>query len=115
VSKSGKKTVIAILRRGDFFGEGCLTKKPLRPSTATAIEATTIVRGMSSDVARIIRRDPALAKIFIFHLLFRIGRIEEEFLDQIFNSSERRLARILLLTTDSGHSSEPQPAPMLNR
>lgn len=110
VSKSGKKAIIAILRRGDFFGEGCLTKKSLRPSTATAIEATTIVRGMRSDVARIIREDPGFAKVFISHLLFRIGRIEEEFLDQIFNSSERRLARILLLMADFGPSSELQPA-----
>jgi len=96
-SKSGKKAVIAILRQGDFFGEGCVTKQSLRISTATAIEATTIVRVMRADMVRMIHQDPAFAELFISHLLIRIGRIEEEFLDQIFNSSERRLARILLL------------------
>jgi CRP/FNR family transcriptional regulator, cyclic AMP receptor protein len=110
MSKGGKKAVIAILHSGDFFGEGCLTKQSLRISTATAVEAATIVRVMSSDIARIIRHEPAFAKLFIAHLLVRIGRIEEEFLDQIFNSSERRLARILLLMADFGPPSGPEPA-----
>jgi CRP/FNR family transcriptional regulator, cyclic AMP receptor protein len=110
MSKTGKKAVIAILHHGDFFGEGCLTKQSLRISTATAIEATTIVRVMSADMARIIRREPAFAKLFISHLLFRIGRMEDEFLDQIFNSSERRLARILLVMAEFGLSSEPESA-----
>jgi CRP/FNR family transcriptional regulator, cyclic AMP receptor protein len=109
-SKDGKKAVIAILHRGDFFGEGCLIKQSLRNSTATAVEAATIVRATSADIARIIRREPAFAKLFVSHLLVRIGRIEEEFLDQIFNSSERRLARTLLLMTDFGPLSEPEPA-----
>jgi CRP/FNR family transcriptional regulator, cyclic AMP receptor protein len=96
-SKSGKKAVIAILRQGDFFGEGCMTKQALRISAATAVGATTIVRVMRADIVRVIQRERAFAKLFISHLLIRIERIEEEFLDQIFNSSEKRLARILLL------------------
>jgi CRP/FNR family transcriptional regulator, cyclic AMP receptor protein len=110
MSKIGKKAVIAILHRGDFFGEGCLTKQSLRISTATTIEAATIARVMSEDIARIIRREPVFAKLFISHLLFRIERIEEEFLDQMFNSSEKRLARILLLMADFQMHSEPESA-----
>jgi CRP-like cAMP-binding protein len=109
-SKSGKKAVIAILRQGDFFGEGCVTRQSLRISTATAIEATTIVRVMRTDIVSIIHREPEFAKLFISHLLIRIGRIEEEFLDQIFNSSEKRLARILLLMAGSGRHAESEPA-----
>jgi CRP/FNR family transcriptional regulator, cyclic AMP receptor protein len=110
MSKGGKRAVIAILHRGDFFGEGCLAKQSLRSSTATAIEATTIARVMRADIARIIRCEPAFAKLFISHLLFRIGRIEEELLDQIFNSSEKRLARILLLMAGFGPPSEQESA-----
>jgi CRP/FNR family transcriptional regulator, cyclic AMP receptor protein len=109
-SKGGKKAVIAILRQGDFFGEGCVTKRSLRVSTATAIEDTTIVRVMRADIVRILHHEPAFAKLFIFHLLIRIGRIEEEFLDQIFNSSEKRLARILLLMAGFGLPAETEPA-----
>lgn len=109
-SKIGKKAVIGILHRGDFFGEGCLTRQSLRISTATTIEASTIARVMSADMARLIHREPVFAKLFISHLLSRIGRIEEEFLDQMFNSSERRLARILLLMADFRRQSAPESA-----
>ena len=105
-SKSSKKAVIAILRQGDFFGEGCVTKRSLRTSTATAIEATTIVRVMRPELVRLIHKQPAFAKLFISHLLIRIGRIEEEVLDQILNSSEKRLARILLLMAGFGMHAE---------
>jgi CRP/FNR family cyclic AMP-dependent transcriptional regulator len=108
-SKSGKKAVIAILRRGDFFGEGCVTKQSLRISSATAIDATTVARVMRADIVRIIHREPAFAKLFISRLVVRIGRIEEEYLDQIFNSSERRLARILLLMAGFGSNADPEP------
>jgi CRP-like cAMP-binding protein len=110
-SKRGKKAVIAVLRGGDFFGEGCLTKQSLRISTATAIEATTIVRVMRADLVSIIHREPEFAKLFISHLLIRIGRIEEEFLDQIFNSSEKRLARVLSLMAGFGQYAETELVP----
>jgi CRP/FNR family cyclic AMP-dependent transcriptional regulator len=109
-SKSGKKAVVAFLRPGDFFGEGCVTKQSLRIASATAIEAATIVRVMRADIVRIIHREPAFAKLFISHLLIRIGRIEEEFLDQIFSSSEKRLARILLLMAGFGLHTETESA-----
>jgi len=110
VSKGGKRAVIAILRPGDFFGEGCLTRQSLRIATATAIATTRIVRVTRADISRTLHRDPAFAKLFISHLLVRIGRIEEEFLDQMFNSSERRLARILLSMADFGLQSQPESA-----
>jgi CRP-like cAMP-binding protein len=109
-SKSNKQAVIAILRQGDFFGEECVAKRSLRTSTATAIEATTIVRVMRPELVRMIHLEPAFAKFFISHLLIRIGRIEEEFLDQIFNSSEKRLARILLLMAGFGVRAETELA-----
>jgi len=109
VSKTGKKAVIAVLRRGDFFGEGCLARRSVRTSTATALQAATIARVKRSAVVRLIHDDSAFAKVFISNLLVRIGRIEEEFVDQIFSSSERRLARILLLLAGSARSSKRGP------
>jgi CRP/FNR family transcriptional regulator, cyclic AMP receptor protein len=109
-SKSGKKAVIAILRHGDLFGEGCLARQSLWTSTATAIQPSTIARVKRAAIVRIIRREPAFAKLFISYLLFRIGRIEDEFVDQIFSSSEKRLARILLLLAGVGLQSKPKLA-----
>ena len=100
MSKSGRKAVIAILRRGDFFGENCLTRSALRPSTATTIRPSTITRVQRQAIVRILRQEPAFAKLFTSHLLFRIGRIEEDLVDQVCSSSEKRLARILLLLAD---------------
>jgi CRP/FNR family cyclic AMP-dependent transcriptional regulator len=109
-SRKGKKAVIALLRNGDLFGEGCMGKNALRPSTASAIEPSTIARVKRTTVLRILDEDPAFAKLFVSFLLSRIGRIEEEFVDQIFSSSEKRLARILLLLADFGTESKPAPA-----
>jgi len=108
-SKSGKRAVIAILRPGDFFGEGCMTRQSLRMSTATAIESSTVARVERATVVRIIHEEPAFAKLFISYLLFRIGRFQEEFVDQIFSTSEKRLARILLLLAGFGGQSKPKP------
>jgi CRP/FNR family cyclic AMP-dependent transcriptional regulator len=109
ISKLGKKAVIAILRHGDLFGEGCLARQSLRTSNATAIQLSTIVRVKRATVARIIHQEPAFAKLFISHLLSRMVRIEEDFTDQVFNPSERRLARILLSLTSLGPGSKPDP------
>jgi CRP/FNR family transcriptional regulator, cyclic AMP receptor protein len=110
LSKGGKKAVLAILRRGDFFGEGCLATRAVRMSTATAIHQSTISRVSKPTLVSIIHEDPAFAKLFISHLLFRIGRIEEDFVDQLFNSSEKRLARTLWLLASFGKSSKTEPA-----
>jgi CRP-like cAMP-binding protein len=109
-SKDGKKAVIAILRQGDFFGEGCLARQSLRMSSATAIQASMITRVKRVTIARLIREDPVFARLFVSHLLTRIERIEEEFVDQIFSSSEKRLARILLVLASFGLQSKPEPA-----
>jgi CRP-like cAMP-binding protein len=107
MSKDGKKAVIAIMRQGDFFGEGCLVQQSLRMSTATAIQSSTIARVKKAPLARIIQREPAFAKLFIAYLLFRIGRVEGKLVDQISSSSERRLAKILLLLAGIGPQSTP--------
>jgi CRP/FNR family transcriptional regulator, cyclic AMP receptor protein len=102
VPKTRKKAVIAILRCGDFFGEDCLAGESVRSSTARAIRSSTITRIKRQAVVRILREEPAFAKLFISHLLFRIGRVEEDLVDQVCSSSEKRLARILLLLSDYG-------------
>jgi CRP-like cAMP-binding protein len=107
MSKDGKKAVIAILRQGDLFGEGCLVRRSLRMSTATAIQSSTVARVKRASLARVIHREPAFAKLFIAYLLSRIGRVEEKLVDQISSSSERRLAKILLLLAGVGLQSKP--------
>ena len=110
LSKRGKKAVIAIFRQGDFFGEGCLGAPSLRMSTATAVHLATITRVEKATIVRILHDDPVFARLLIAHLLSRVVRIEEDFLDQLFNSSEKRLARTLLLLASFGTQSKPDPA-----
>jgi CRP/FNR family cyclic AMP-dependent transcriptional regulator len=105
LSKHGKRAIIAILRRGDFFGERCLVRRSRSMSTATAIHQSTIARVKRSTMLRIMQQEPAFAKLVISHLLSRIFRIEEDFVDQIINTSEKRLARVLLLLARFGKSS----------
>lgn len=109
VASNGKKAVIAILKHGDFFGEACLTRHSLWMSSATAIQPSTVSRVKRATIARIIHQEPAFAKLFISYLLFRVARFQEEFVDQIFNSSEKRLARILLMLAGFGLQSNPEP------
>ncbi len=110
LSKRGKKAVIAIFRQGDFFGEGCLGATSLRVSTATAVQLSTIVRVEKAIIVRIVHEDPVFARLFIAHLLSRVARIEGDLLDQLLNSSERRLARTLLLLAGLGVRSRPYSA-----
>jgi len=112
VSRRGKKAVVALLGQGDFFGECCLTRRARRTSTATAISHTKIARVSRSDLVRLIQRTPAFARLFIAYLLSRILRIEEDFEDQLFNSSEERLARILLLLAHFGPDSDTETVPL---
>jgi CRP-like cAMP-binding protein len=112
VSTNGKKAVIAILHLGNFFGEGCLNGQSLRMSTATSIQPSTIARVKRATLVRLIRQDPAFAKLFIANLLSRIARVEESFVDQIFSSSEQRLAKVLLLLAGYGLQSSPEPHPV---
>ena len=102
VSSRGKEAVIAILGEGFFFGEGCLAGQPLRMSSARAIEECSIVQVKKSVMTRILHDEPEFSEMFIAHLLTRNIRIEEDLVDQLFNSSEKRLARILLLLANYG-------------
>lgn len=102
VSAGGKEAVVAILGPGDFFGEGCLAGQTRRMGTATAIMATTVMRIGKEEMMRTLHDQPALSDRFISHMLARNIRIEEDLVDQLFNSSEKRLARTLLLLARYG-------------
>jgi CRP/FNR family transcriptional regulator, cyclic AMP receptor protein len=108
-SQSGKKAIIGILRHGDFFGEGCMESGSLRKCTATVIQPSSISEVKRTMLTRVVRQDPAFAKLFISYLLYRIARIQQDFVDQIFSSSEKRLARILLMLGGFGLHGEPEP------
>jgi CRP/FNR family cyclic AMP-dependent transcriptional regulator len=97
VSEQGKEAVVALLDAGNFFGEGCLAGETLRLSTVSALTKCTIARISKADITRVIHEEPAFAELFISHLLARNSRVEEDLVDQLFNSSEKRLARTLLL------------------
>ena len=109
VSEQGKEAVVALLGTGDFFGEGCLTGQPLRLSTVSAITECVIVRIAKADITRVIHEEPAFAELFMSHLLARNSRVEADLIDQLFNSSEKRLARILLLLANFGKEGRPEP------
>jgi CRP-like cAMP-binding protein len=109
VSEQGKEAVIALLGTEDFFGEGCLAGEALRLSTMTALTKCTIARISKADITRVIHEEPAFAELFIAHLLARNSRVEEDLVDQLFNSSEKRLARTLLLLANFGKEGRPEP------
>jgi CRP/FNR family transcriptional regulator, cyclic AMP receptor protein len=109
ISKDGKEAVIAILGPGDFFGEGCLAGQLHRMSTAAALSESSIIRLEKAGVVRALHDDPAFSELFLHHLLTRNIRIEEDLVDQLFNSSEKRLARVLLLLANFGKDGKPEP------
>lgn len=108
VSVRGKEAVIAILDEGFFFGEGCLAGQILRMATARALAPSSIVCVKKSTMNEVLRKQPAFSETFITHLLTRNIRIEEDLVDQLFNSSEKRLARTLLLLANFGKESRPE-------
>ena len=108
-SEQGKEAVVAILSAGDFFGEGCLIGQPLRLATATAMTDTTTMRLEKAEMARVLHAQPSFAEMFTAHLLTRNSRVEEDLVDQLFNSSEKRLARVLLLLANFGKEGKPEP------
>jgi CRP-like cAMP-binding protein len=109
VSEEGKEAVVALLGTGDFFGEGCLTGQPQRLATVSALTECVIVRISKTDITRVIHEEPAFAELFISHLLARNSRVEEDLVDQLFNSSEKRLARTLLILANFGKEGRPEP------
>ncbi|MGB9067015.1 MAG: Crp/Fnr family transcriptional regulator [Candidatus Acidiferrales bacterium] len=108
VSKNAKEAVVAILGDGDFLGEGCLAGQLLRISTATAISPSSILEIRKSAMMRVLREEQAFAERFIAHILARNIRFEADLVDQLFNSSEKRLARTLLLLARYGKAGKPE-------
>jgi len=107
-SHDGKEAIVATLGPGEFFGEGCLVAQPLRMATATSVGDCTLARVDKAVMARRLHDEPELAQMFITHLLTRIIRYEADLVDQMFNSSEKRLARILLLLSHFGKDSKTE-------
>ncbi len=115
LSSSGKEAVVATLGPGDFFGEGCLTGQPLRMGTATALVPTTVLRIQKGEMMRTLHEQSALSDRFIAHMLVRNIRIEEDLVDQLFNSSEKRLARTLLLARYGKEDTPQRVLPKLSQ
>ena len=109
VSKTGKEAVVAILPQASFFGEGCLAGQPLRMATASADQKSMIVRVEKHAMVALLHREPEFAERFLAYLLSRNIRMEADLVDHLFNSSEKRLARLLLLMANFGQESKPIP------
>ena len=109
LSSHGKEAVVSILGPGDFFGEGSLAGQPLRISTVTAIADSSVARLQKAAVIRVLHEQPAFSELFMTYLLARNIRMEADLIDQLFNSSEKRLARLLLLLANFGKDGKPQP------
>jgi CRP-like cAMP-binding protein len=107
LSKTGREAVIATLGPGEFFGEGCLAGQLVRMGSATAITACTILIIEKEEMVRVLHDEPALSDLFLAHVLSRNIRVEEDLVDQLFNSSEKRLARALLLLARYGKDDPP--------
>src|SRR6185295_3546541 len=109
VSEQGKEAVVAILEQGSFLGESCLAGQTVRTATATALEDSNIVRIDKDAMIRVLHKEPTFADLFMAYLLIHTIRIQEDLVDQLFNSSEKRLARILLLLAHFGKEGKPEP------
>jgi CRP/FNR family cyclic AMP-dependent transcriptional regulator len=108
-SEQGKEAVVGVMGPGEFFGEGCLIGQPLRLATAKAMTESQVVRVSKAEMVRVLHAEPRFAELFMTHLLTRNSRVEEDLVDQLFNSSEKRLARTLLLLANFGQDGGPQP------
>jgi CRP-like cAMP-binding protein len=109
VSQRGKEAVVAILTEGSFFGEGCLAGQPVRMATAAAIQQTSVIRVTREAMIALLHQEPEFGERFLAYLLSRNIRMEADLVDHLFNSSEKRLARLLLLLANFGHDSKPIP------
>jgi CRP-like cAMP-binding protein len=115
ISDEGKERMIAVLGEGDFFGEGCLAGQPLHMATAVAASESDVIRVQKSAMTRMLREDKAFSEMFTEFLLSRNVRIEEDLIDQLFNSSEKRLARLLLLLANLGKDGKMEPVPKISQ
>jgi CRP/FNR family transcriptional regulator, cyclic AMP receptor protein len=108
VNSTGKEAVVAVLNPGDFFGEGCLAGQPIRMGSATSTAATSVLVIDKEEMIRVLHAEHEFSDRFITHMLSRNIRVEEDLIDQLFNSTEKRLARALLLLARYGKNDEPQ-------
>ena len=108
ISKQGKEAVVAIMGAGQFFGEGCLNGHPLRMATTTAMEDCLVTTISKAAMTAVLHSQPKFSEMFIAYLLSRNSRVEEDLVDQLFNSSEKRLARLLLLLANFGKEGSPK-------
>ena len=109
VSKQGKEAVVALLGANEFVGEGCLIGQPKRLATASAMTECETMRVEKTEIQRVIHDEPAFSEMFVSHILERNARVEEDLVDQLFNSTEKRLARLLLLLANFGKEGRPEP------
>jgi CRP/FNR family transcriptional regulator, cyclic AMP receptor protein len=109
VSKQGKEAVVAILGEDAFLGEGCLLGQPKRLATASAMTECVTMRVDKTEIQRVLRDEPTFSQMFVTHILARNARVEEDLVDQLFNSTEKRLARVLLLMANFGKDGRPEP------
>jgi len=109
ISEQGKEAVVAVLGADEFCGEGCLTGQKVRIATAAALTDCDIMRIEKGVIVGLLRKEPAFSEMFVAHLLLRTMRVEEDLVDQLFNSSEKRLARALLLLANFGKEGRPEP------
>jgi CRP/FNR family cyclic AMP-dependent transcriptional regulator len=108
-SEQGREAVVGVLGERDFFGEGCLISQRLRLATAVSMTESAVMRIEKAEMIRVLRVEPALAGVFTAHLLTRNSRVEADLMDHLFNSSEKRLARTLLLLANFGKEGGPEP------
>ena len=109
ISLQGKEAVVAMLGIGDFFGEACLAGQPMCLATATSLDCSTIVRIDRATMSKVLHQEPAFSELFMAHLLTRNLRIQEDLIDQLFHSAEKRLARTLLLLAHFGEEGNSEP------
>jgi CRP/FNR family cyclic AMP-dependent transcriptional regulator len=109
ISRHGKEAVVALLGVDEFLGEGCLIGQPKRLATATAMSECQTMRVDKPEIIRVLQSEPAFSQMFIAHILARNARVEEDLADQLFNSTEKRLARLLLLLANFGKEGRPEP------
>ena len=107
ISKEGKEAVVAILGADEFIGEGCLIGQPKRLATAMAITECATMKVEKAEIMQVLQDEPAFSKMFLSHVLARNARVEEDLVDQLFNSTEKRLARVLLLMANFGKEGRP--------
>jgi CRP-like cAMP-binding protein len=109
LSQEGSEAVVAILGPDEFLGQGCLIGQPKRLATASALTDCVVMRVDKSEIEKVLKSEPAFSKMFVAHILQRNARVEEDLVDQLFNSTEKRLARVLLLLANFGKQGRPEP------